>query len=105
MNAPVFLAAAAANANESELVYVWDKPRLKPRSSSSASLLFSILAWSVMIAKAVQMSRAKKLNRFFNAEYRTQKNVLDVFDRRVQADGCPHVRWSTRPAASSWTRG
>jgi biopolymer transport protein TolQ len=42
-----------------------------------------------MIAKAVQMRRAKKLNTFFNAEYRTQKNVLDVFDRRVQADGCP----------------
>ncbi len=35
------------------------------------------------------MRRAKKLNRFFDAEYRTQKNVLDVFDRRVQADGCP----------------
>ena len=35
------------------------------------------------------MRRAKKLNQFFNAEYRTQKNVLDLFDRRVQADGCP----------------
>jgi biopolymer transport protein ExbB/TolQ len=35
------------------------------------------------------MRRAKKLNRFFDAEYRTQKNVLDVFDRRVQAEGCP----------------
>ena len=42
-----------------------------------------------MIAKAVQMRRAKKLNQFFNTEYRTQKNVLEVFDRRVQAEGCP----------------
>src|SRR5262249_42002555 len=33
--------------------------------------------------------RAKRLNQFFNSEYRTQKAVLDVFDRRVQADNCP----------------
>ena len=52
-------------------------------------VIFSIIAWSVMIYKAVQMRRAKQLNRFFTAEYRTQNNVLDVFDRRVQADGCP----------------
>jgi biopolymer transport protein ExbB/TolQ len=43
-----------------------------------------------MIAKALQMRKAKRLNQYFNTEYRTQKNVLDVFDRRVQADGCPH---------------
>src|SRR5258707_2946324 len=35
------------------------------------------------------MRRAKKLNRCFNTEFPTQKNVLDVFDRRVQAEGCP----------------
>src|SRR3974377_1412535 len=52
-------------------------------------LIFSIVAWSVMIAKAVQMRRATKLNHFFNAEYRTQHNVLDLFDRRVQVEGCP----------------
>jgi biopolymer transport protein TolQ len=42
-----------------------------------------------MFAKGFQMRKAKRLNHFFNAEYRTQKNVLEVFDRRVQADGCP----------------
>src|SRR5437879_13819058 len=42
-----------------------------------------------MISKALQMRRAKKLNRFFTTEFRSQKAVLDVFDRRVQAEGCP----------------
>ncbi len=42
-----------------------------------------------MIGKAVQMRRAKKLNQYFTAEFREQKNVLAVFDRRVQVDGCP----------------
>ena len=35
------------------------------------------------------MRRARKLNHYFSTEYRTQKNVLDVYDRRIQADGCP----------------
>ena len=89
MNAPVFLAAAAANANKAELLYVWGQATPEGKAIIVCLVIFSIIAWSVMIAKAVQMRRAKKLNQFFNAEYRTQKNVLDVFDRRVQADGCP----------------
>jgi biopolymer transport protein TolQ len=85
----VFLAAAAASANEPELAYVWRQATPEAKVIIGCLVLFSILAWSVMIAKAVQMRRAKQLNQYFNAEYRTQKNVLDVFDRRVQADGCP----------------
>src|SRR5437773_11663471 len=90
MNAPIFFAAAAAaSTNEPELVYVWRQSTPEGKVIIVCLLIFSIIAWSVMIFKAVQMRRAKQLNQFFNAEYRTQKNVLDVFDRRVQADGCP----------------
>jgi len=42
-----------------------------------------------MVAKAVQMRRAKKLNRLFEKEFRTQKNALDVYDRRVNVEDCP----------------
>src|ERR1041385_2950279 len=89
MNVPVFIAAAVPNANKAELLYVWEQATPEGKAVIVCLVLFSILAWSVMIAKAVQMRRAKKLNCFFNTEYRTQKSVLDVFDRRVQADGCP----------------
>lgn len=89
MNVPVFLAAVGANPNEAELLFIWRRTTPEGKAIVFCLLIFSIVAWSVMIAKAVQMRRAKKLNRFFDAEYRTQKNVLDVFDRRVQADGCP----------------
>ena len=89
MNVPVFLAAVGVNPNEAELLYVWRQATPEGKAIIFCLLIFSIVAWSVMIAKAVQMWRAKKLNRFFDAEYRTQKNVLDVFDRRVQAEGCP----------------
>jgi biopolymer transport protein TolQ len=84
MNAPVFIAG-----QQMELAYVWGQATTEAKIIIVCLALFSILAWSVMIAKAVQMRRAKRLNRFFTTEYRTQKNVLDVFDRRIQADGCP----------------
>ena len=87
MNALVFL--AVANSNEAELLYVWRQATPEGKAVIVCLVLFSILAWTVMIGKAVQMRRAKRLNRFFGTEFRTQKNVLDVFDRRVQADGCP----------------
>ena len=95
MNALVFLAASAGvaasagKAQQTELGYVLERATPEGKAIIACLAVFSIIAWSVMIAKAVQMRRATKLNRFFNAEYRTQKNVLDVFDRRVQAEGCP----------------
>src|ERR1017187_5061356 len=89
MNVPVFLAAAGVNPNEAELVFIWRRCTPEGKAIIFCLLIFSIVAWSVMIAKVVQLYRAKKLNRFFDAEYRAQKNVLDVFDRRVQAEGCP----------------
>ena len=95
MNALVFLAATAGAApsvsrsQQTELSYVFEQATPEGKAIIACLAVFSIIAWSVMIAKAVQMRRAKRLNHFFNTEYRTQKNVLDVYDRRVQAEGCP----------------
>jgi biopolymer transport protein TolQ len=91
MNAAVLpvLFAAAGSSNESEILYVLGRATLEAKVIIAFLIVFSIIAWSVMIGKAVQMRRAKKLNQFFNTEFRTQKAVLDVYDRRVQAAGCP----------------
>lgn len=93
MNAPVLLAAvgsaSAGPANKAELLYVWSQATPEAKVIIFCLVVFSITAWSVMIAKALQMRRAKNLNFYFSNEYRSQKHVLDVFDRRVQADGCP----------------
>jgi len=91
MNAPVFL-AIAGNANKAELLYILEQATPEAKVIIVFLILFSILAWSVMIGKALQMRRAKRLNQMFNAEFRTQKNVLDVFDRRVQVEGCPQFK-------------
>lgn len=90
MNALIFLAAAGGQAaGDAELVYIWKQATPEAKAIIVCLVLFSIVAWSVMIAKALQMRRAKRLNILFTAEYRNQKHVLDVYDRRVQADGCP----------------
>ncbi len=90
MNAPIFLAAAAlSKGNESELVYVWGQATLEAKAIIFCLVIFSIIAWSVMIGKALEMRRAKKLNQYFSSEFRTQKSVLDLFDRRLRAEGCP----------------
>src|SRR5262249_41614060 len=73
----------------SDLLYVWDKATLEGRAIIVILVVFSIFAWSVMVAKALQMRRAKRLNRLFETEFRTQGNVLGMFDRRIQVTDCP----------------
>ena len=89
MNAFGLLAAVGANANKAELLYVWEQATLEAKVIIFCLFIISVTAWTTMIFKALQMRRAKKLNHYFNAEYRAQKKVLEVFDRDIKADGCP----------------
>jgi len=89
MNALFFFAAAGGKSGELELVYVWGQARAEAKIIIVFLAIFSVIAWSVMIRKAIQMHRAKKLNTFFTSEFRNQKHVLDLFDRRLQVDACP----------------
>jgi biopolymer transport protein ExbB/TolQ len=89
MNVPLLFAAVGTASNEAELIYVWRQATPEAKVIIVILILFSILAWTVMVFKAIQMRRAKKLNQFFTSEFKTQKGVLDMFDRRIQAEGCP----------------
>ncbi|EEF59646.1 MotA/TolQ/ExbB proton channel family protein [Pedosphaera parvula] len=91
MTVPVysFLAAANASSNTMELVYIWQKATPEAKIIIIFLVIFSIVAWSTMISKALQMRRAKRLNTFFNSEFRNQKNVLGMYDRRLEVEGCP----------------
>src|SRR6187431_752753 len=89
MNEFCLFAVVGTASNKAELIYIWEQATPEGKAVIVILLLFSILAWSVMTSKAVQMRRAKKLNLFFTTEFKTQKHVLDMFDRRIQAEGCP----------------
>src|SRR5512145_1263076 len=72
-----------------DLPFVWEKATPEGKAIIVVLVIFSIFAWSVMASKAMQMRRAKRLNLYFDAEFRTQKHVLEVYDRRVQVPDCP----------------
>jgi len=72
-----------------ELPYIWGQATWEAKAIIFCLLAFSIVAWSVMISKALQMRRAGKLNIYFNSEFRSQSNVLGMFDRRLEVNGCP----------------
>jgi len=86
VNVPILFATGKS---QFELVYIWDQATPEAKVIIFFLIIFSVMAWFVMISKAIQMRQAKKLNQFFTAEFRSQKGVLDVFDRRVQAEACP----------------
>src|SRR3989440_5781877 len=73
----------------SDLLYVWDKATPEAKVIIVTLVIFSIFAWSVMASKAMQMRRAKNLNRLFESEFHVQKHVLEIYDRRVQGAAWP----------------
>ena len=76
--------------SEMELTYVLRVATPEAKVIIAILVIFSIFAWSVMASKAMQMRKAKKLNRLFEDEFRNQTAVLGMFERRIQVDGCPN---------------
>jgi biopolymer transport protein ExbB/TolQ len=95
MNACLLIAAAVNAAaprvkpKEVELTWIWGQSTTEAQVIIIFLLVFSIFSWSVMVAKGVQMRRAKRLNRLFDSEFRKQKSVLEIFDRKVNVEDCP----------------
>ena len=66
------------NLAASDLTFVWNTASPEGKVILILLLMFSIVAWSTMVSKGLQMRRAKSLNRFFEAEYRQCKTVLAI---------------------------
>ena len=90
LNAP-FLAAAASATAETQPTYlfVWEQLEGPGLAIIVILVLFSTCAWGVMAFKALQLRRARKYNRYFDQEFRSQPRVLAMFERRISAEGCP----------------
>lgn len=74
---------------QSSLLDNYHRATLEGKLVIGVLIVFSMFAWSVMTSKALQMRRARKLNSLFREEYRRQKSVTDIHERRVKVDGCP----------------
>src|SRR5580658_837244 len=89
MDGLCLFAVVGTASNKADLVYIWEQATPEAKAIIACLAIFSVLAWSVMTSKALQMRRARKLNLYFNEEFRAQKNVLDIFDRKLHVEGCP----------------
>jgi biopolymer transport protein ExbB/TolQ len=76
-------------ANQADLIYIWDRATVEAKAIIALLFVFSIAAWFVMMSKAIQMHRARKLNSLFGEEFTSQKEVLEMFDRKLEVNGCP----------------
>lgn len=74
---------------QSSLLDNYHRATLEGKVVIGILIVFSMFAWSVMTSKAVQMRRARRLNTLFREEYRRQRSVVEIHDRRVQVEGCP----------------
>ncbi len=79
----------AAGSNQVEILYIWGQATLEGKAIIVLLVIFSVFAWTVMAVKGMQMRRASEYNEYFSSEFRTQKHVLGIFDRRVRVEGCP----------------
>jgi len=84
-----FCVVVGAVSGQSDLPYVWKQATIEAKAIIVFLIFFSIIAWSVIGYKVLQMRRAKRLNYYFNEEFRAQKGVLDIFDRKLRVEGCP----------------
>jgi biopolymer transport protein ExbB/TolQ len=82
-------AVAGTASNKWELSYILEQATIEAKIIIIFLFVFSIIAWTVMVSKALQMARAKKLNYFFNAEFHQQQTVLEIYDRKLEVEGCP----------------
>ncbi len=88
MNGYVCIVVGAAS-SQWELPYVWHQATLEAKAIIALLFVGSIIVWSVMISKALQLRRAKKLNQYFSTEFHAQKSALEIFDRKLHVEGCP----------------
>jgi biopolymer transport protein ExbB/TolQ len=89
MNVPVSF-FAETQLPETRLHFVLSRATAEARVILVVLAVFSVFAWYMMVFKGLQMRRAKKLNRYFDSEFRAQKKVLDIFERRLEVSGCPY---------------
>jgi biopolymer transport protein TolQ len=52
-------------------------------------VIVSIFSWSVIITKGRQLYRARKMSKKFFAAYRSTRDPLDIYRRKVEFDGAP----------------
>ena len=82
---PMFAAETGGGA----LPFAWHHLTKEGFSTVIALLIVSVFSWSVIITKARQLIRARKMSKRFFAEYRLTRDPMDLFRSKKEFDGAP----------------
>jgi biopolymer transport protein ExbB/TolQ len=83
--APFFAEAGQGNA----ITFAWKHLTPEGLSTVIALLIVSVFSWTVIISKARQLLRAKKMGRQFFAEFRSTRDPLELFRSSKEFEGAP----------------
>jgi len=73
----------------SALQFAFDKATPEGKTTICALLVLSIFSWTVIISKARQLMRARKMGKKFFKAYRATRDPLEIARRGEEFDGAP----------------
>lgn len=82
---PFLLQPLLANA----LKFALDKATLEGKITIGLLVIVSLVSWTVMINKAIQLFKASRMSRKFFADYRATRDPMDLFRQGKEYDGSP----------------
>jgi biopolymer transport protein TolQ len=83
--APLFAAGTSSHA----LSFAWKHLTKEGFCTILALLVVSIFSWTVIISKARQLIRARRMSKKFYTAYRATRDPLDIYRRKEEFDGAP----------------
>jgi len=83
---PLFISPLFASG---ALKFAFEKATTEGKLTIVALIILSIFSWTVMISKARQLHRARKMGKKFFTAYRATRDPMEVAQRGVEFDGAP----------------
>jgi biopolymer transport protein TolQ len=79
----------AVNTSSHALGFAWKHLTKEGFCTILALLVVSIFSWTVIISKARQLIRARRMSKKFYAAYRATRDPLDIYRSKAEFDGAP----------------
>src|SRR5437868_14134751 len=80
---------AVASSSGQALGFAWNHLTKEGFCTILALLVVSIFSWTVIISKARQLIRARKMSKKFYAAYRATRDPMDIYRKNEEFDGAP----------------
>src|SRR6266478_732394 len=71
------------------LRFAFEKATIEGKLTIGVLIVVSIFSWTVIITKARQLYRARKMGKKFFTAYRATRDPLDIYRRKEEFDGAP----------------